>query len=40
MVMKIAFNKAETGVLSFSVVCIVKKALKIYHNLLLLLVKP
>lgn len=40
MVMKIAFNKAETGVASFAVVCAVKKALKICHNLLLSLVKP
>lgn len=39
MVMKIAFNKAETGVLSFAVVCTVKRAFKISPNLLLLLVK-
>lgn len=40
MVMKIAFNTAESGVLSFAVVCTVSKALKICHNLLLFLVTP
>lgn len=37
MVMKIAFNTAESGVLSFAVVCVVRQALKMCHNLLLLL---